>query len=314
MEKIKLNIQGLNLVDQRASKEQLLTIAEKIFPPDRFDQLARFENYYSGLSWSHNLERLFKEIRIEPEIRFDLILEIENPIMRMHQTLYFLEDLTSVGELAFAHQVVESLKSIKSGRTNDTRALGYRKILEHYAAEGNLEEFSKTIKRCEPAKERNTIQRIKSKFISNYSEKNALNDTLKIVQHKLFGDKFIWSALEPQTKTISYQKMKDILDTNELLSQLKHDTKVQLLAETFFHHSKNNYDLNEFQEIYQLVYDLDPKIKAGDVKLRDWLLMQIGSNLNEIDLVVQCRKAIKNNHLKKELGIVEKRITCSNKK
>lgn len=308
MEKIKLNIQGINLANQKASKEELLTIAEKIFPQDKFNQLSRFENYYSGLSWNHNLEYLFKEIQIEPEIRFDLILEIENPIMRMHQTLYFLQDLTSTGRLEFAYKVVESLKNINSGRTKDTQSLGYRKILEHFALEGNLEKFTKTIKLCEPAKERNDIQRIKSKFVTSYSEKNSLENTLKVVQNKLFGDKFIFPALEPNTKKVSYQKMKDTIETNEVLNQLEHETKVQLLAETFFQSSKNNYNLQDFEEIFQLVFDLDPKVKAGDVKLRDWLLMQIGSNLNEIELVIQCRKAIKNNSLKKELSYVEKRL------
>lgn len=106
----------------------------------------------------------------------------------------------------------------------------------------------------------------------------------------------------------SYQEKKETIEKNEILSSLEHPTKVRLLAETFSQSSKNNYTTSDFQDIYQMVFDLDPKIKAGDVKLRDWLFVQIGANLKDIDLVTRCRKAIKNNHLKKELGYVEKKL------
>ena len=308
MKKIELNIKGLNLAHQRASKEQLLEIAKTIFPVAKLDQLAKFENCYSELSWNSNLERLFKESIIDTKARFEFILRIENPIMRMHQTLNFIEYLTTINEIDFTSQVIESLKNIETSRTKDTRSLGHRKILGYFAEHANLENFILTLKLCEISKERNEIQRIKFHFVNNYSKTNSLEETLKVVQHKVFGKKYILSALKPNTEKASYRDMKNTLDKNTLLKELDNETKVQLLAETFYQSSKIEYKLSDFNEIYEKVFNLDPKIRIGDVKLRDWLLMQIGSNLKEIELVIKCRKAIKNNNLKKELRYVEDKI------
>ena len=302
MEKIKLNIQGLNLAYQKAPKNQLLSIAEKIFPAEKFERLSKFENCYSGLSWNSNLDRLYEETLVEPDIRFNFVLSVNDPIMRMHQTLSFLEYLTSTDNIDFANEVVESLKDIESGRMKDTRSLGHRKILDYYADKADFTNFSAVIKCCEPAKERTNLDRIKWKFISNYSEANTLEDTLKVVKHKLFGKKYFFGALEPMTKKVSYKSMKETLENHELLAELESSTKIQLLAETFHYSSKVGYDLNDFNEIFEQVFNLDPKIRAGDVKLRDYLLMQIGCNLNERELVMKCKKEIKNNRLKKELS------------
>lgn len=286
-----------------------MSIAENIFPDFKFEQLLISENCYSALTWNYNLELLFDDSTIDPTTRFELILSIEDPIMRMHQTLHFLEHLTSISEIDFAKEVVESLHDIDASiRTKDTRSLGHRKILNYYAEQADFEAFSKTIKLCEPAKERSNLLRIKANFVTCYSKKYPLEDTLKIVGNKLFGSKLMYAAIEPATEKMSYQAMKKTIEKHQQLRDLEHSMKVQMLAETFYFSSKTEYSLGDFHEIYQLVFDLDPKISGGDVKLRDWLLMQIGSNLKELDLVTQCRKAIKNNRLKKELSAIEKSL------
>lgn len=303
LEKIELNIKGLNLAYEKGDRDQLLSIAKEIFPPKKFEQLLIAENCYSGLSWNSNLNRLFEENPVEPITRFNLILGINAPIMRMHQTLSFLEYLTAQDEIDFANEVVESLKDIDSGRTKDTRSLGHRKILDYYAGKADFTNFSKTLKLCEPAKERRNLDRIKWNFIANYAESNNLEDTLKIVKHKVFGKRFIFGALEPMTKKVSYRSMKNTLDSHEFLKELDSPTKIQLIAETFYENSKTKYNLKDFDEIFEQIFNLDPKIRHGDYKLRDYLLMQIGRNLNERDLVMKCKKAIKNPRIKRELVV-----------
>lgn len=46
-----------------------------------------------------------------------------------------------------------------------------------------------------------------------------------------------------------------------------------------------------------------PKLKHGDARLRDWLLLELGlASPNDPAYVARCRKAIKNASIKRELG------------
>ncbi|WP_341225800.1 hypothetical protein [uncultured Arcticibacterium sp.] len=308
MKNIQLNIKGLNLIVEGASKNELLEIAEDIFPKYNYTQLCKFENYSSRLSWNFNLTRLFKEQNppIEKEKRFSLIMEIKDEIMRMHQTLSFLENLIEQNEINFSLKVVESLSNIECGRTKDTRALGWRKVLKYYAKTADLESFKKVLKLCESGKERNEITSLKSLMVTSYSKLNGIEKGLELARLKLFGNKYLYSAVSSGIQTSSYDKMKKVLKN---ITDLGQEDKTALLARTFQQNAKNgNFSLINFDEIYQQVETMDPKIKFGDFRLRDTLLMDIGMNLKELDLVIKCRISIKNNNLKKELRYTEEQL------
>jgi len=311
MERILKNIEGLNLVFDRAPKEILIDIAREIFSVRNFEQILISNNCYSSLSWNHNLERLFDEDgTVSDKERFNLIMTIKCPIMRMHQTLYLLDKICTEGKIDFSYRVIQSLKGIDcKSRVNDARSLGYRKLLGWYADQGDIENFLKTIKVCESGKERDTIAGLKATFIKRYAENNGGEEAIKIARKKPFGPKFLSVVLLAIATKTSYKEMKILLEAIDSREDIPHEDVIRVLAISFRNHSEDGINEEEYSELFDSINNLNPKIKAGDFRLRDTLLLNVGLNLVELEKVVQCRKAINNNNLKKELRFLEKELS-----
>ncbi len=309
--KIKRNIQGLNLAFKKGPKEELLSIAKDIFPDFRFEEVTLFDNCYCCLTWNHNLKDLFEQDNsLGKEERFSLVVEIEDPIMRMHQILDFIESLLKKEEVDYAYMVLERLGEIdlNSERMPDPRSLGYRKFLEYYAQKADRDNFLKTLKLTEPGKQKNEIERLKSLFVQEYAGKNELADSLELLKNKAFGDKYLYHVFAPIINKISYRKMKTLLETTEALQTMPENDRLTILAQTFADDAKTDFSVADFEELFGQIEVLDPEIKAGDVRLRDFLLLQLGMNLNDLEYVAKCKKAMNNNILKKELTLVENNL------
>lgn len=310
LEKILLNIKGINLVFDKGPRDELINIAEKIFPEERLDSIKLYDNCYSGSSWSDNLDLLFNQLpTLEDGKRFELIRNIKDPIKRMHQTLSLLNDICNEGKVELALHVIQSLANIDcKPRVNDTRALGYRKLLEFYAKEGDFDNFKKYIQLCEPGKERYAISRIKYIFISSYTLLNGADRATNIARKKPFGKQYLVTVLSAATELHNYQEMEKALNQFEDIDSISEEDQIRLLAESFKKHVKTHYDEKHFDELFHKIDSLNPKIRSGDFKLRDILLMTIGMDIDDLNRVTQCRKAINNRGLKSELKFVEETL------
>jgi hypothetical protein len=87
--------------------------------------LFKFDNCYAGLSWSNNLNRLFRQSTLSEKERFAIISGIQSPTLRMHRTLHLLN---AMHDLDFAYQAVECLKEIECSRVRILGALGFKYI------------------------------------------------------------------------------------------------------------------------------------------------------------------------------------------
>ncbi len=306
MDKIQKTIFGLNLVYEKGSKQELVAIAKEVFDESEFKSISLFDNCYSSLSWNHCLMNQFDNQSLPFDTRLNYVTAINDHVIRMHQLNYFLKDLLSKDEINYTQRVLEEYLKLNVNIFNDPKVIGLRILLEYYAEIADYEKFLELIKQCEPAKEKNQLQRIKNIFISNYALKFGIEKVIKILNSKIFGEKYTYSALLPLTKQVEYSKMKNLLANNVFFDTFDRNLKTQILVETFENDAKNqNFSDLYFEELFIEVVSIDPKIKAGVVRLKDILLVKLGQCSDNLEYIISCKKEITNNDMKKELAIIE---------
>lgn len=305
-----LVVDAINLCDNLddTGRPHLLELTKALHSPKEFERLTRVNEYESALHWRSTLERLLEESQLSDEQMWIYVSQVRADIIRMHAILHLVEYTIRRGKMEAAMLYTEQLAQIKCGRTNDNRTLGFRKILRHYATEGDLERFLDLLKKCEPGKERYDIDRCKYEVMGAYALKSSLDEVLRVCRSKPFGEKYYVAALIPLCKIRTFAEMKRILDEHPALDVPALFVRETILAKVFSQNVRRYFDAAEFKEIFELVDKVDPKKKAGDLTLRDALLMTIGMNCEDLPSVVRCRKAIKSARTKAELRFVEKTL------
>jgi len=119
------------------------------------------------------------------------------------------------------------------------------------------------------------------------------------------GAKLYFSALTAFAEQGNYQELKQIFEKHPELKQPEAETELKILATAYLEAKKINLLIDDdFEELFERAVKMDRKLKWGDVKLQDSILLDLGlANQNNKERFLKCRKAIKNNWLKKELII-----------
>jgi len=123
---------------------------------------------------------------------------------RKNMMLIYLIKLSLIrGELNLALDYIDDLSEEKF----ESKFHGYRQILQYYAENPNLKEFKKYLKLSKPGKSpRNVISISKSKFISNYSKINGIEEGIELLNSNIFGWKFCYSVIENTADKFSIKK------------------------------------------------------------------------------------------------------------
>ncbi|EJL62136.1 hypothetical protein [Flavobacterium sp. CF136] len=309
MNKIQKSIFGLNLIYDKGSKDELLSLAKGLFDESELKSISLFDNCYSSLTWNNNLKKQFDDNTISFENRLDYVTSINDHIIRMHQLNYLLRALLTNNEVIEALKTLEKYSELEVRIFDNPKVIGYRLLLEYYAEISDYEKFIELIKQCEISKEKNQIQRIKNIFIANFALKFGIEKVIKVLNTKVFGEKYIYCALIALTKQVDYMTMKNLLANNTFFNTFDSNNKTQILVETFENAAKNqNFSDLNFEELYEKVLSIDPKIKAGVVRLKDILFVKLGQYSTKLDYVIRCKKEITSNEMKKELSIVEQQL------
>ena len=304
-DKIQLNLKGLNLVYDNGPREVIMEIAAPIMSEYHYQELGKYNNYRSSLSWSHNLERLLaQEHQFSDEQWRTLIAAIKDDIIRMHQILFFLSHLTKTGKIDLAKEVIEDLKGIDmTGRVNEARALGHRVVLNYYAEQGDIVKFEETLKRCEIVRERYAITQSRSILLRSLHKLHPIDKVYEIYKKK-------FSKIGAYAPLIEFARKMPFDDFITFLDKVKNEL-APYEYELLYVNAYKAHPIEaaaQFQKTFDMIGAIDPKHKFGDVKLRDWLLMELGSSTSDLALVKKCKKQIKSSRIKKELGYHEARL------
>lgn len=133
-----------------------------------------------------------------------------------------------------------------------------------------------------------------------------MDKALALCQHKNLGDKFQETVLSTVARQGKYNELKTILDQYYPSLQLGEGIIPSLLVTAYLSAVKGGLPVDDvFDQLFAYASQVDPKLKFGDLKLRDSLLFDLGSSavlLRNKGRAVQSSKEIKSGFLKKELN------------
>lgn len=296
-DKIAKNIKGLNLLHEKGNIRELLEIARDIFPEHRFNTATSYKNCNFKLVWNKNLSELFENSGfLGNEERLSYVMDIADPVTRTHQLLDFLVYLLDCEETGFAGRVIEQLKRMdESGNYQAENALilGYRILLKYHAEAADLDSFLSVLRLSESREKPGAIEALKTLFISHYVRNHCLEDSLRIAGRKEFGSTYLYAVLYPYTRQLSYRSMKKLIDDGYSFRDMPPAERTGILALTFANEAKICFSQTDFEDVLQLVEDVDHNLRvSGDVRLRDHLMRLIGTGEKRTEYWRECGNSV----------------------
>ena len=102
-----------------------------------------------------------------------------------------------------------------------------------------------------------------------------------------------------------YQQLKTIFEKYPELKQPELETELSVLTTAYLKAKQQNLAIDDdFELLFDRAKEVNRKLSGGDAKLQDVIFFDLGlASFDNIERLKRCRKAIKNNWLKRELEI-----------
>lgn len=259
----------------------------------------------SGLDWTNAFILLSDALNITENDLFEITKEITNAdIMFNHILKHIITNCVVQNDIEQALFYIPYFKDSRC-KPFDNQDKGYLILLQYFSLKGDNQNFFKYFKQAKPAINRYEVGACKNLLVQRFCTNNSLDEALKLCKHRNLGEKFYYDALHPFAVKGMYQKLKEIFTNQPELKQSEIYTEIKILIEAYLNASENNIKVDDdFEWLFSQCTKIDRKIRFGDVKLQDAMLLDLGiasQRLGNNERVLQCRKAIKDNRMKKEL-------------
>jgi hypothetical protein len=261
---------------------------------------------YSFLDYVHRLQQLFINKKLDEKQMLEVVLTIDRNISRKHLFISLLEYMKKLGKWDDMEYYIEQMPVYKASsykkKDEPTSAYGYQIRIYEYINNVDLSKFKIYYKKCVPAVHKYEMKGIKADFIFNYSKQKGVKPAMELTKKAPFKNYEI-TALNPQVEILSYSEMLTLIKKYEdVLNKQKSAIKERLLVDTLkAEFNKGNYNESYFLEVYKMIQKMDRKERWGDFKLKDALFFDLAESTKNLELIINCRKEIKHNLLKKEL-------------
>jgi len=272
------------------------------------DMLKRFktESITSSLDWEDALLILFDFANYDEHTMLAFAQKIVNDNITFNHILkHIITNYVVLGDIRMAEAFIPNFKPTVIFKEEDNLDEGYLIILKHYAMQGDDKNFFKYFKQSKPAINKSEVNNAKDFLVKNYCLKNGVEQSIALCTHKNLGVKFHFSVLMAFAEQGKYQELKQIFEKYPYLKQSEQETELKILAEAYLKAKKFNITIDDdFEDLFERALKVDRKLKWGDAKLQDSILFDLGlASEGDKERITRCRKAIKNNWLKKELVI-----------
>jgi hypothetical protein len=228
---------------------------------------------------------------------------IKDAIIFNHVLQHIISNSVNKNEIDNALQFIPNFRTTHIFQESNNRDKGYLIILRHYASAGDAENFFKYFKLAEPGKNRFEINGLKSYLVESFAAKNGIQEAIKLCTHKNLGEKYHSNALYAFAKTGQYIQLKAIFEKYPNLKQPEIESEISLLSIAYLVARQQKKDIpDDFSSLFESALKIDRKIKFGDSKLQDAVLLNLGlAEQDDKERLTKCRKAIKNSSIKREL-------------
>ena len=259
-----------------------------------------------SLSWKSALLTLFDFTNYDENTMLEFAKKnVNDNIIFNHILKHIITNCVVLGDVKMAEEFIPNFKPTIIFKEQDNFDMGYLIILKHYAMKGDDKNFFKYFKQCKPVVNKYEVNEAKGLLVKNHAKNNEIEQTIALCEHKNLGSKFYFNALMAFAEQGKYQQMKKIFKKYPELNQPELETELTILSGAYLKAKGLNIEVDDdFENLFERALKVDRKLKWGDAKLQDSILFDLGlSNKGNKERMTQCRKAIKNNSLKKELVI-----------
>jgi len=235
----------------------------------------------------------------------DMLLSAKNisdDIIFNHILEHIISNLVAKKDVENGLKFIPNFRTTTIFREENNQDNGYLIILRYYAAQGDPINFFSHFKLAEPSKNKSELAELKAFLVESFAEKHTIEEAINLCKHKNLGKKFLINALNSFAKTGKYHELIDIFAKYPELRQLENETELSVLSTCYFVAKKNEFLIaDDFDVLFERALNLDRKIKSGVASLQDAVLFNLGSaEYENKERREKCRKAIKNNSIKKE--------------
>lgn len=268
----------------------------------RFDGNKKID---SRLDWKSAILFLYDSINLSEEEILASAQNIQDDIIFNHIIDHIVCNFIRQNDVAAAVTYISHYRKTKIFKEEDNFDRGYLLISDHYATAGDVENFFKYFKLCEPKKNQYTLSCHKACLVEIFASKNEIKASIELCNHKSIGKKYYFNALYAFAKQGKYDEVKDFFASYPELKQPEKETELKILSSAYMYAKENDETIDDdFEELFQRALLVDRKLRWGDVKLQDSVLLDLGlSQSDNPERAIRCRKAIKDNRLKQELVI-----------
>jgi hypothetical protein len=272
------------------------------------DMIKRFvgwkERISGQLDWEDALLMLFDWANLDEDAIFGYAQKIEDAIIYNHVLKHIIENLVRLSDIERALAFTLKFRPTHIFKDEDNLYMGYRIIAGHHARRGESVEFFRLFKRCAPSSERYEMGLLKAELVEGVCRKDGIEAALAVCGHKSIGEKYYFNALRVYAESGEYAKLKEIFAEYPQLKQPESETELNILAAACREaRGKGTPVDDDFEELFKRAIEVTSKLKWGDMRLRDSILLDLGMAYHDDkERKTRCRKAIRNNWVKKELN------------
>jgi len=214
--------------------------------------------------------------------------------------IFLIKRAIELFEFDTAEGIINELPDEDKG---PSRFVGHRLILKYYAEVGDIDEFKKRIKPSKPGKfPRHEIQSFKFLLVEGYSKKFGYQKGLELCNDKFFEKVSSIAALRWTAHLIGLHEIDQILDNYPKVLVDSPNGRADLFVLHFKEGKVSQISDDDFKRVLNEIMKIDKDIKAGDGRLRDFLLMDFGSSTSNRQQTLECKKLIISPFYKKELN------------
>lgn len=286
-----LGIRSFGYGDYRSSFEDMLK---------RFDK----ESITYSLSWLDALLVLLDFANYNETQILDFAKKIVNDdIIFNHVLKHIITNCVVLNDIEMAEKFIPNFKKTFIFKKEDNLDKGYLIILKHFAMKGDVENFFKYFKQSKPSINKNEVTEAKILLVHHYSLQHNINDSMKLCTHKNLGNKYYFNVLNAYAEQGKYQGLKAIFEQYPELKQPEAETELKILVGAYQNAKEKGFDIDDdFEMLFDRAKKVDRKLRWGDFKLQDSILFELGlASRDNAERLTRCRKAIKNNSMKKGL-------------
>jgi hypothetical protein len=264
------------------------------------DTMWRLRGNRSGhvLTWTNRVEVLFDTAGLGAQEMLDWTLQVEDDIMQSHLLLHIASDLALEGDMARVEQeIAPRLRADMAHRAD-------RVLLMEYARRGDVDGFVRKHKKANQRQERSTLLSARYLLVEQVTLRQGVDAALRLCEEtKGFGEGYRASAMRSYAETAGVAAMGAWIEAHPALFASAPGLEEELLVRAYAKEPRPEGSASEdpFDTLFARVDALDKSLRAGDARLRDGLLLDLGMAVGPGPRRLLCRKKIGNASMKREL-------------